>query len=203
MSQGKVQFPTSSPPPYPGTTLAANLNTAFQATSTFQAGTSAPTAASTGLASIAGIYWHDLSTNTLKCRNQADTAWILVGTFDETNGVFIPVSAPPEKSVALGHVVVAADYGYVLIINATGGAGSITIPRTLGSSLVPFVCWPMRDVVNDATGNVIAVYDCVSPSNTAQVNLIDTISAPVNGGQVPALAIRVNGTNVISLRSAS
>ncbi len=74
-----------------GNAIAASL-------ATFQQGPSAPTASSTGLASTAGVVWHDTTNNLLKIRDQGDTSWITVGTFDETNKVFTPYLPPPYPS---------------------------------------------------------------------------------------------------------
>src|SRR5690348_9906941 len=52
---------------------------------TFIEGPSAPTTTSTCLSSTAGVVWHDTTNNLLKVRDQADTTWITLGTFDETN----------------------------------------------------------------------------------------------------------------------
>jgi len=74
--------------PLAAAAFAAAINTLIAKLAPMLQGATAPTAASTGLASIAGLPWHDTGTHTLKVRNQADTAWITVGTFDETNGLY-------------------------------------------------------------------------------------------------------------------
>jgi len=87
MSQSSVAMPTTSP--LPGLTFLNDLNPALAALITFFSGSSAPTTASTGLASTAGVYWHDTGNNLLFVRNQADSAWICLGAFDETNGRYV------------------------------------------------------------------------------------------------------------------
>jgi hypothetical protein len=70
--------------------MATAFNTALATLAVLHQGASAPTTASTGLASMAGAMWHDTANNLLKLRDQADTTWITVGAFDETNKLFTP-----------------------------------------------------------------------------------------------------------------
>jgi len=79
----------------------------------------APTSASTGFASLSGLWWHDTTTNQVKIRDQADTAWIVIGSLDETNKLFaaaatgIAAVQGTHKNLKLdsrtGSVVVTAD----------------------------------------------------------------------------------------------
>lgn len=75
--------------------MAASLATAQQAST-------APTATSTGLSSIAGLWWHDLSTGIIKVRDQADTAWINLGTINETAKTFAPAGSSGSYLVLSG-----------------------------------------------------------------------------------------------------
>jgi len=85
---GTLQLPTTGT--LPGLTEVTDINTANASMATAQQASAAPTTGSTGLSSTAGLLWHDTTANQLKIRNQADTAWIIVGSFDETNGGWIP-----------------------------------------------------------------------------------------------------------------
>ena len=80
----------STTPPLAGLTLVNDINAALAALAGLNQGASAPTTGSTGLASMAGVVWHDTSTNELKVRDQADSAWIILGYFDETNKNWTP-----------------------------------------------------------------------------------------------------------------
>ncbi len=73
--------------------VAGNLATMSQSST-------APTTISTGLSSLAGVWWHDLSDGTVRLRNQADTAWITIGTINETTNTFAP-SGSSGTSLAL------------------------------------------------------------------------------------------------------
>lgn len=85
---GTLSLPTTGT--FSGLTEQGYINAALAALANASAGASAPTPASTGLASTAGLFWHDTANNLLKLRNQADTAWITVGAVDETTGSFTP-----------------------------------------------------------------------------------------------------------------
>ena len=87
-----LQIPISSP--LPGLTAVQDTNAIAASLAAANAGSTAPTTTSTGLSSTAGVLWHDTSTNTLKIRDQADSAWIVVGFFDETNKLFTPHVEP-------------------------------------------------------------------------------------------------------------
>jgi hypothetical protein len=102
--------------------IAGNLATMSQ-------GTTAPTAASTGLVSIAGLWWHDTTNNVVKLRNQADTAWITIGSVDETSGLFSatpgPIGGRTARYAGTGTytLVVPAGVGSMLVSACAPGAG--------------------------------------------------------------------------------
>lgn len=88
MSQNPVQIPTASP--LPGLTMVNDANNALQSLVTLLSGASAPSASGLGLASMAGVVWHNTAKNTINIRDQADSTWITVGHIDETNKLFSP-----------------------------------------------------------------------------------------------------------------
>lgn len=62
----------------------ADINSALQAIVTQNSGASAPAT------TYANMFWYDTVTNQIKKRNEANSAWITLGTFDETTGKFDP-----------------------------------------------------------------------------------------------------------------
>jgi hypothetical protein len=102
MAQGLLQLPTTGT--VSGLQNNQDANAALAALATDIQGAAAPTAASTGLASTAGVRWHDTTTNLHKVRDQADSTFIVKGAFDETNKLYTPVVAPVY---GLGRNVVA------------------------------------------------------------------------------------------------
>ncbi len=92
MAQGLLQLPTTGT--VSGLQNNQDANAALAALATDTQGAAAPTPASTGLASTAGIKWHDIAANLDKVRDQADSTFIIKGAFDETNKLYTPVAAP-------------------------------------------------------------------------------------------------------------
>lgn len=80
--------PTISP--LTAAALTTQINALSLALANMIQGATAPTAASTGYPSVAGLWWHDTTNNQIKVRDQANTTWILIGTLDETAKTFTP-----------------------------------------------------------------------------------------------------------------
>lgn len=77
----------------------ADLNLALKALASQSSGASAPTT------TYANMMWYDETNNQLKQRNEANNAWIVVGTYDQTGNTFKPSGAltPGETTAqALG-----------------------------------------------------------------------------------------------------
>jgi len=85
MSQNSLILPTTGT--VSGLQMTQDLNYALDTLNTLNSGASAPGTAE------AGMLWHDTTNNLIKLRNLANSAWIVVGAVDETNGIFIPVNA--------------------------------------------------------------------------------------------------------------
>ena len=148
--QNAIQIPTSSP--LSGLTAIGDLNSAALNYVTLDSGASAPTTTSLGasgtpLSSLAGVVWHDTTTNTIKIRNQADTAWVTLLYLDETNGyggAVSPVlsssgaqtvggSNHPGMFVATGAATYTLTHttslwnGFAFAVSAQGGAVTVSI----------------------------------------------------------------------------
>ncbi|HEY3919462.1 MAG TPA: hypothetical protein VGL83_16860 [Stellaceae bacterium] len=85
---GTLSLPTTGT--FSGLTEQGYINAALVALANANAGASPPTAASTGLASTAGLLWHDTANNLLKLRDQADMTWVVIGSLNETTKLFTP-----------------------------------------------------------------------------------------------------------------
>lgn len=127
----------------------ADLNAALAAIVTQNSSATAPTV------TFANMIWYDTSTNILKKRNEANSAWINLGTIDETAGTFTPsgeralatqaqaeagtnnttLMTPLRTAQALTAQIGAANAGlawgavgtYALLGTATTVAGSTTL----------------------------------------------------------------------------
>src|SRR6185437_1926703 len=80
--------------------------------STMIAGATAPTTTSTGLSSLAGVWWHDTGNDIIFVRDQADADWLPVFYLDET-----------------GHLIgTAAQAGAWVTVGGTANAITLTYP---------------------------------------------------------------------------
>jgi len=79
MSQSNYNIPNQSAP-----AVRAQLNSVFGSIATNNSGSAAPST------TFAHQWWYDTTTNILKQRNAANSAWIDIGTFDQTGGTFTP-----------------------------------------------------------------------------------------------------------------
>jgi hypothetical protein len=79
MSQSNYNIPNQSAP-----AVRAQLNAVFGSIATNNSGSTAPST------TFAYQWWYDTSTDTLKQRNAANSAWINIGTFDQSGGTFTP-----------------------------------------------------------------------------------------------------------------
>jgi len=68
--------------------LRADLNNALQAIVSQNSSATAPTT------TYANMIWYDTAANQLKKRNEANSAWVTLGTIDETLGTFTPTGQP-------------------------------------------------------------------------------------------------------------
>lgn len=72
----------------------ADLNSLFQAIASQNSGATAPTT------TYANQIWYDTANDLLKMRNEANSAWITLGTVDQTNNVFNPNFLPATQAEA-------------------------------------------------------------------------------------------------------
>lgn len=83
--------------------LRADLNSALQAIVTQNSSGIAPAT------TYANMIWYDTANNQLKKRNEANSAWITLGTVDEVGGKFTPNSAITVSEIDPATLVTEAD----------------------------------------------------------------------------------------------
>jgi len=81
----------------------ADINAVLQAIATTNSGGTAP------VTTYANQLWYDTAANQLKKRNEADSAWIVLGTIDDTGGTFTPNSLLTTAGIAPATLVTAAE----------------------------------------------------------------------------------------------
>mgnify|MGYP001471603101 CR=1 FL=1 len=101
----------------------ADINNAFSAVATNNAGSSAPST------TFANQWWYDTANNILYIRNEADTAWIKVGDVNQTGGTF---SAQIPAGMVQAYAGSAAPTGW---LKCNGAAVSRTTYATLFAAI--------------------------------------------------------------------
>lgn len=89
----------------------------------------------------ANMFWYDTSTNILKKRNEANSAWINLGTIDEGAGTFTPsggVTALNESQILLNRPATNNYYLNDGVYIADFSGGTATVDMVAGSSSVSF-----------------------------------------------------------------
>lgn len=81
----------------------ADINAVLQAIATTNSGATAP------VNTFANMLWYDTATNQLKKRNEADSAWLILGTIDDTGGTFTPNSLLTTAGIAPATLVTNAE----------------------------------------------------------------------------------------------
>jgi len=127
MTQNVLQIPTAAP--LSGMALVTDVNNALAGMASLSSGGTAPTASSLGLASLAGVLWHDTAANQLKLRNQADSAWISLGTVNETSGIFVPAAAQTYSLASASATLALSNAGQFLLASS---AITLTLPASSG-----------------------------------------------------------------------
>ena len=81
----------------------ADINNALQAIVTQNSGATAPAT------TYANMFWYDTATNQVKKRNEANSAWIVLGTIDESTSKFTPNSALTTSGIDPATLVTASE----------------------------------------------------------------------------------------------
>lgn len=81
----------------------ADINAVLQAIATTNSGATAP------VNTFANMLWYDTAANQLKKRNEADSAWLILGTIDDTGGTFTPNSLLTTAGIAPATLVTSGE----------------------------------------------------------------------------------------------
>jgi len=110
------------------------VNTGLLNAATMVQGPTAPTTGSTGLSSLAGLWWHDTGNNLIKLRDHADANWITVATVDESNKLVYGQAVRSTPQVAGSKTYALSDRGAATIRSNSGSAMTDTVPVSGGYS---------------------------------------------------------------------
>lgn len=160
MSQNSLILPTTGT--VSGLQMTQDVNYALDTLNTLNSGASAPSTVE------AGMLWHDTTNNLIKLRNLANSAWIVIGSVDETNDLFIPAGsfmpAPQGRLTLTSNTsVMNADASAQTSIYYTPYNGSI-LPIYNGTEFVANVFSQLTltlSTTNHPAGEVFDVYASV------------------------------------------
>ena len=111
----------------------ADLNNALLAIVSQNSGSSAPAA------TFANMLWYDTANNQIKKRNEANSAWVTLGTVDEGAGTFTPTGLPTiasqvEAEAGTNNANMMTPLRAAQAIAALGGLGGVNIQGFISSS---------------------------------------------------------------------
>jgi hypothetical protein len=110
----------------------ADLNNALLAIVSQNSGSSAPGT------TYANMLWYDTGTNQVKKRNEANSAWVILGTVDEGLGTFTPTGLPAiasqaESEAGTDNVKMMTPLRAAQAIAALGGLGGLKLAAFISS----------------------------------------------------------------------
>lgn len=115
----------------------ADLNSALAAVVSQNSNATAPTV------TFANMFWYDTATNILKKRNEANSAWINLGTVDEVAGTFTPsggttvIATQAEAEAGTDNTKMMTPLRVSQAITALTGIKNIVARTSTGSFTVP------------------------------------------------------------------
>jgi hypothetical protein len=186
MAQSNYNIPNDSAP-----AVRTQLNSVFQSIASNNSGTSAPAT------TFPHQWWYDSTDNILKQRNAADSAWINIGTFDQTGGTFTPSGVSGASVIsALGFTPVEQGGGTFMGNNKVriGWDGPIGQTRLQIDDSQMGVIVTNRSAVNaNASGTLLAPGAAFLYACRAWVNF-DGFSGVMRGaGNVSSISKLANG----------
>lgn len=189
----------------------ADLNSVLQAIVSTNASATAPAT------TYANMLWYDTATNTLKKRNEANSGWITIGTFDEGTGTFTPeglvIASQAEAEAGTNNTKLTTPLRVAQAIAALGGQTNLQV-FTASGTYTPSTGYKKALII--CTGGGEGGESCTSTNGDAgfggQAGATALALADISSGASNAVTIgagggssRVNGgtTSVGILCSAS
>lgn len=173
----------------------ADINNALQALASCSSGTTAP------VATYANMLWYDIANDLLKIRNETNSAWITLGTVDQTNNVFNPNFLPATQAEAEAGTNNIKGMTALRVAQAiAANTPTLLSAPAAGNTVIDRLTPPGQSTVVDsfsssssASGTKTAAYYSAIPVRTAvnagSVRIKGSIST---GGTSPTLRIYKN-----------
>lgn len=119
----------------------ADINAVLQAVASTNSGATAP------VTPYANQLWYDTAANQLKKRNEANSAWLVLGTIDDTGGTFTPNSLLTTTGIAPATLVLSTE-------GIAANNNNTTIPTS--AAVKAYADAAAASVVSATTANVLA-----------------------------------------------
>ena len=155
------------------TSFRADLNAALAAIVTQNSNATAPTT------TFANMIWYDTATNQLKKRNEANSAWVTLGTIDETAGTFTPSGGAAIASQAEAEA--GTDNTKMMTPLRSAQAIAALVPDPTTNQILTATA--------GATAGAVGTYGFFYSSNTASVSFGSTVA----GGMLQPAGIKSGG----------
>jgi hypothetical protein len=167
----------------------ADINAVLQAIATTNSGATAP------VNTFANQIWYDTAANQLKKRNEADSAWIVLGTVDDAGGTFTPNSLLTTAGIAPATLVLSTE-------GIASNNNNTTIPTS--AAVKAYADAAASGVVSATTANVLAATAAAGTGAVgtyAYLYLVgggSSISAGTNYTSLQYSGVRGNGTTQVT-----
>jgi len=148
----------------------ADINAVLQAIVTTNSGGASP------VTTYANQIWYDTATNQLNKRNEANTAWIILGTVDEAGSTFTPNSLLTTAGIAPATLVTSTE-------TIGSNNNNTTIPTS--AAVKAYTDASTAGVVSATTANVLAA------TAAASTGAVGTYAFLLNGSTIGS----VEGSN--------
>jgi hypothetical protein len=200
MSQSNYNIPNQSAP-----AVRAQLNSVFGSIATNNSGSAAPST------TFAHQWWYDTTTNILRQRNAANSAWIDIGTFDQTGGTFTPagqrdLASQAEAEAGTDNTKLMTPLRTAQAVAApiaTLAAGDVGAPRLFLGALERLVAGTnARTTALSAsnsrsdTGTVTAVYS-VDFIQAGTIRVVISHSGSTSNRQTSVQRVRAGATTTV------
>ena len=161
----------------------ADINSVLQAIVTTNSGGASP------VVTFANMIWYDTAANQIKKRNEANSAWIILGTIDEAGSTFTPNSLLTTAGIAPATLVTSTE-------TIASNNNNTTIPTS--AAVKAYADAAAAGVTSATTANVLAA---TADAATGAVGTYAFLARPTSSGAT--LYPIVAGSNYTSLTYVS
>lgn len=176
----------------------ADLNNALLAIVSQNSGSSAPGT------TYANMLWYDTGTNQIKKRNEANSAWVVLGTVDEAGGTFTPTGLPViatqvEAQAGTDNTKMMTPLRAAQAIATLGGLGGVNIQAfTSSGTYAPTAGYKYAFVI--ATGGGQGGYGQTSSSGGKSADTVMSVIS-LSGLASQTVSIGAGGTGGLNSTS--